>query len=128
MSRVTPLKYVAGESTNDYIMLKGMRFDALVGILPHERVSAQPIEVDLSVEVAPGEGIVDYRALYASTAAVFAHGPIDYLEEIGDQVARGALAHSARVRSAHVAVRKPQVALGGPLDYAEVVVERRADD
>ena len=115
-------------SSAERITLKSMRFQALVGILPHERTTAQPIEVDLSVELAPGDGIVDYRALYAAAADVFAHGPVDYLEEIGDRVARGALAHSARIRSARVAVRKPHVALGGPLAYAEVVVSARADD
>lgn len=115
-------------SSSEQITLKGMRFHALVGILPQERTDPQPIEIDLTVDVAPGEGIVDYRALYSLTADVFAHGPVDFLEEIGDRVARGALAHSARVRVARVAVRKPHVALGGPLAYAEVVVMRRADD
>lgn len=106
------------------ITLKAMRFHALVGILPHERTVPQPIEIDLAVVVTDGEGIVDYRALYAAAADVIAAGPIDYLEEIGDRVARGAVAHSTRVITARVAVRKPHVALGGPLDYAEVVVTR----
>lgn len=110
------------------ITLSAMRFHALVGILPHERTTTQPIEIDLRVDVADGEGIVDYRALYEAAAAVLNSGHIDFLEEIGDRVARGALAHSVRVRSARVAVRKPHVALPGPLAYAEVVVVRRADD
>lgn len=108
------------------ITLRAMRFHARVGILPHERTTSQPIEIDLRVGVADGDGIVDYRALYAAAADVIAAAPIDYLEEIGDRVARGALAVSPRVRSARVAVRKPHVALGGPLAYAEVVVERAA--
>jgi dihydroneopterin aldolase len=68
---------------------------------------------------------VDYRKLYELAATVVANGPTDYLEDIGDRIARGAL--DERVRKARVAVRKPHVALGGPLDYAEVVVERSAD-
>jgi dihydroneopterin aldolase len=110
------------------ITLSAMRFHALVGILPHERTTPQPIDVDLRVDVADGEGIVDYSALYAVVAAVFSSNHIDYLEEIGEQIARGALKHSARIRSARVAVRKPNVSLGGPLAFAEVVVVRRADD
>jgi dihydroneopterin aldolase len=110
------------------ITLSAMRFHALVGILPHERTTPQPIEVDLRVDVADGEGIVDYRTLYDIAAEAVSSGPIDFLEQIGEQVARGALEHSARVRSARVAVRKPHVALPGPLAFAEVVVERRADD
>jgi dihydroneopterin aldolase len=110
------------------ITLSAMRFHALVGILPHERTTPQPIEIDLRVGVADGEGIVDYRALYDAIAAVVNSGHIDFLEEIGDRVARAALGHSARIRAARVAVRKPHVALPGPLAYAEVVVARSADD
>lgn len=110
----------------DAITLKAMRFHARVGILPHEREAAQPIEVDLRVHVAPGADVVDYRSLYALTADVVMSGHIDYLEEIGERIATRSLAHSRRVRSVRVAVRKPHVALVGPLDYAEVVVEREA--
>jgi dihydroneopterin aldolase len=106
----------------DEITLRGMRFHALIGILPHERTVPQPLEVDLTVHVAPGEGVVDYRKLYDVAAAVISSGPTDYLEEIGDRIARGVL--DERVFHARVAVRKPHVALGGPLDYAEVVIER----
>ena len=106
------------------ITLRAMRFHALVGILPQERDTAQPIEVDLTADVADGEGIVDYRALYAVAAGVFATGRIDYLEEVGERIATGVLAHNQRIRRARIAVRKPHVALGGPLAYAEVVIER----
>src|SRR3954470_22844205 len=104
-----------------------MRFHALVGILPHERAAAQPVEEDLTVDLADGADIVDYRRLYDAASRVFAAGHIEYLEEIGDRIAGGALACSARISRARVAVRKPHVALGGPLAYAEVVVERRAN-
>ncbi len=109
------------------INLQGLYFFGLVGILPQERITPQRIEIDLGVWVGDGEGIVDYRALYDIAAAVMNAGHIDYLEEIGERIARGALAHSPRVRSARVAVRKPQVSLAGPLDYAEVVVFVSAD-
>jgi 7,8-dihydroneopterin aldolase/epimerase/oxygenase len=116
-------------SDQHVITLRAMRFHALVGILPYERTNAQPIEVDLTVRVAAGagDGVVDYRALYALVAQVVSAGPIDYLEQIADAVVMHALAHSPRVRSARAAVRKPHVALGGPLDYAEVVAEDAAD-
>jgi dihydroneopterin aldolase len=109
------------------ITLRAMRFHALVGILPHERIVAQPIEVDLRVRVSEGEGVIDYRALYDLASHVFAGGPIDFLEEIAARIADGAIRYNARVRNARVAVRKPHVGLPGPLAYAEVVVERSAD-
>ena len=110
------------------ITLRAMRFHALVGILPHERTTPQPIEIDLHVRVADGDGVVDYRELQAIAAAVMSAGPIDFLEEIGARVVHGALAHSSRIRCARAAVRKPHVALGGPLEYVEVVVERSVDE
>ena len=109
------------------ITLQAMRFHALVGILPHERTLAQPIEIDLRVRVDDGEAVVDYRALYDIVADVISSGPLDFLEQIADRIALGAIEHSSRVRAARVAVRKPHVALVGPLAYAEVVVERVAE-
>jgi 7,8-dihydroneopterin aldolase/epimerase/oxygenase len=105
------------------INLRGMRFHALVGILPHERVVPQPIVIDLSVDLLEGEGIVDYRVLYQTVADVVAAGPIEYLEQAGDLIARRTLDRNARVSRVRVALRKPHVALAGPLEYAEVVTE-----
>ena len=106
------------------ITLRAMRFHALVGILPHERTTAQPIEVDLIVTVGDGEDVVDYRRLYAAAASVIASGHIEFLEDIAERVASGAFATSGRVARARVAVRKPHVALEGPLAYAEVRIDR----
>ncbi|HTR79800.1 MAG TPA: dihydroneopterin aldolase [Gemmatimonadaceae bacterium] len=106
------------------ITLHGMRFNARVGILPRERTDAQPIDVDLTVHVARGAELVDYRDLYDRAAAVLAADPIDYLEQVGDRIANAALATSHRIQRVRVAVRKPDVSLPGPLEYAEVVVER----
>lgn len=110
------------------ITLRAMRFHALVGILPHERELAQPIEIDVTARVVDGEGIVDYRRLYDAAASVFSAGPIDFLEEIAERVATRVFADHARIAAVRVAVRKPRVALAGPLDYAEVAVDRTRDD
>jgi len=110
------------------ITLRAMRFHALVGILPHERELAQPIEIDVTARVGEGEGVVDYRRMYDATASVFAAGPVDYLEEIAERVAGRLFADHRRIASVHVAVRKPQVALGGPLAYAEVAVDITRND
>jgi 7,8-dihydroneopterin aldolase/epimerase/oxygenase len=108
------------------ITLRAMRFHGLVGILPHERDIPQPIEIDLTVTVASGEGVIDYRELYAIAANAVV-GQTSFLEGLADRIAKSALNHSARIRTARVAVRKPHVPLPGPLAFAEVVVERRAD-
>ena len=105
------------------ISLVGMRFHVRVGILPHERVHAQPLEIDVAVTRADAGGVLDYRTLYALAAQRVAQEPLDYLEDVASAIAEGALALSG-VTHARVAVRKPHVMLDGPLAYAEIVVER----
>lgn len=112
------------------VSLVGMRFHTRVGILPHEREIAQPLEVDVvatragaASHFARGD-VLDYRRVYAVVAEV-ASASVEWLEDAAESIASRLLATEslARVR---VAVRKPHVALGGPLAYAEVCVERDA--
>ena len=120
-----------------------MRFHAAVGILPHESTVPQPLEIDLTVwrraagagmpGARPGSGtgairpVVDYRELYALAASAVAGGPIDYLEDVAEQLARRVLAVDG-VQRTRIAVRKPHVALPGPLAHAEIVIERERHD
>jgi dihydroneopterin aldolase len=109
------------------ITLAGMRFHVRVGVLPHERELAQPLELDLTVHRAAGvSALLDYRTLYALTREVVEAEPLDYLETIGADVADRVLALDG-VAWVRVAVRKPHVVLGGPLDYVEIAVERARD-
>ena len=112
------------KTTLDRVTLKGMRFHTHIGVLAHEAEIAQSIEVDISVWVSAG--VVDYRELYDIAANVLGEGHIKYLEEVGQRICDRALKLSGVSRVA-TAVRKPHVALGGPLDYAEVEVERSQD-
>ncbi len=106
------------------ITLADMRFHVLVGILPHERLHPQPLHIDLTVTLVPGvPGVVDYRDLYAMVAEVVNTGDLQYLERLGDAIASRAMERQ-EISSARVGLRKPHVALDGPLSYAEVVVER----
>ena len=106
------------------VALVGMRFHACVGILPHERDVAQPLEIDLVVRHAADRAeVLDYRALYAAACATIESGPLTYLELLAEALAARALAVDG-VLWCRVAVRKPQVALGGPLAHAQVVIER----
>lgn len=110
-------------SVVDTITLKAMRFHTHIGVLQHEAEIAQSIEVDLSVQVIRTMDVVDYRDLYNMVATVLSEGHVKYLEEVVDRIAKSALAISA-VHKVNVAVRKPHVALPGPLSYAEVSIER----
>ncbi len=106
------------------VALVGMQFHVCVGVLPHEREHAQPLEVDLAVRhSADRHGVLDYRALHAATKATVEGDALMYLEPIAEALARRALEIDG-VTWCRVAVRKPHVALGAPLAYAQVVVER----
>lgn len=104
-----------------------MRFHTLVGILPREREIAQPLEVDVTAEVATQAGVsaLDYRELYELTATAAARGT-GYLETLADELADAVLALPGVVR-VEVALRKPHVPLPGPLECAEVRLVRSSE-
>ena len=104
------------------ITLADMRFHVRVGILPHERELPQPLHIDVTVQVATNAAVLDYRELYAAVRDVVSGEPLDYLETVGGNIPQRLLAMKL-VTSARVALRKPHVAIGGPLAHAEVVVE-----
>ena len=117
-------------TTSDVVTLKAMRFHARIGVLPHEAEIAQSIEVDASLWVRRSAGarltasdIVDYRRVYELVAEVVTTGHISFLEEVGERIAERAL-QLPLVDRVRIAVRKPNVALPGPLAYAEVALER----
>lgn len=113
----------------DVVTLKAMRFHARIGVLPHEAEIAQSIEVDASLWVLrsaarpTAKDIVDYRRVYDLVAEVVTQGHTNFLEEVGERIAERALALPL-VERVRIAVRKPNVALPGPLAYAEVALER----
>lgn len=110
-----------------------MRFHARIGVLPHEAEISQPIELDVAAwvdrdESAHGaEGVLDYRRLYAVVSSVVNQGHILYLEDLAAAIADQALNIDGVMRVA-INARKPHVALGGPLAYAQVTLERARDE
>jgi dihydroneopterin aldolase len=118
-----------GPPPTDIVTLKAMRFHARIGVLPHEAEIAQSIEVDASLwfrrsDTRPtAKDIVDYRRVYDLVAEVVTGGHTNFLEEVGERIADRAL-QLPLVERVRIAVRKPNVALPGPLAYAEVALER----
>lgn len=110
----------------DAITLRGMSFHTLIGVLPHEREHRQPLEIDLTVWLRREDRILDYRRIYTEVRAAVDAAELFYLEELAESIAARALAQPGVVR-ARVAVRKPHVAIGGPLRHVEVTIVRPAD-
>jgi dihydroneopterin aldolase len=123
----TPSRQTPPPTPDREITLRAMRFHALIGILDHEQTVPQPIEVDLTVRSAAAGGILDYRRLYELVDRIISAGPIDYLETAADRITRAAF-EDPRIRETRVAIRKPHVAMPGPLAYAEVVVRHSRDE
>lgn len=116
---------------SDRIVLAGMRFFGYHGALPEERVRGQEFVVDIEVEAdlaAAGRSdalgdTVDYREVYEAARVVVTGEPRQLLEAVAEEIAGRVLA-LARVDAVLVRVRKPRVALPGPLDHSAVEIRR----
>ncbi|MDH5642894.1 MAG: dihydroneopterin aldolase [Gemmatimonadota bacterium] len=121
-------------TTSDQIVLKGMRFHTLVGLLPHEEHVPQPLELDLTVwtslqavgEADSPKDLLDYRELYDIVSDVVGASHHKLLEGLCERIANRVLKLPV-VERVQVAARKPHAPIPGPLDFVEVVVERRRE-
>ena len=96
------------------VELRGLQVDALVGVLPHELDTPQPVEVDLDVHVDVGAAAasddladaVDYGAVCDAAVAVLTAGHVGLLERLAHLIAESALAVDDRIDAVEVVVRK----------------------
>ncbi|HEX2577346.1 MAG TPA: dihydroneopterin aldolase [Aquihabitans sp.] len=120
--------------TPDLIELRGLRVVGICGALPEERERAQPLEVDLDVEVdlraAGGSDAlgdtVDYGALCDAVAATVAGGTPQLLEHLAATLADAALAVDGRITSVTVSVRKLRPPVPHALGTSGVRIRRTA--
>jgi dihydroneopterin aldolase len=113
------------------IELKGLVVFGHHGYLEEERRLGQRFLVDLWVDVH-GDAVesdqiddtVDYRRLASLVREVFGGQERLLLEALAGAVAEGIVERFPTVQRTRVRVRKPEVVLDPPADYAAVVVER----
>ena len=113
------------------IELRGLVVFGRHGYLEEERRLGQRFLVDLWVDVDETaaasdriEDTVDYRRLAGLVREVFAGPERLLLEGLGGAIAEGILERFSGVDRARVRVRKPDVVVDPPVEYAAVVVER----
>ena len=120
---------------SDRVVLAGLEFLARHGVNDREKVEPQRFEVDLELEldVRPAARdddlakTVDYRGVYDTTRRVVEDNTFDLIETLAETIAREVLGANPAVDKVTVRVRKPDVELGGPLDYAGVEIRRRRE-
>jgi len=116
----------------DHIVLAGMVFLARHGVNDREKLEEQRFEVDVELgfdvrAAAAGDDLaktIDYRGVYEATRRVVEETELELIESLAEAVAGGVLGLSAAIEEVVVRVRKPDVDLGGPLDYAGVEIRR----
>jgi dihydroneopterin aldolase len=113
------------------IELMGLAVFGHHGYLEEERRLGQRFLVDLWVDVDEAaaasdriEDTVDYRRIAGLVLEVFAGQERLLLEGLAGAVADGIIERFPPVERVRVRVRKPDVVLDPPVDYAAIVVER----
>jgi dihydroneopterin aldolase len=122
----------------DRLTLRGMRFSARHGVLPHERVEPQPFEVDVVLHADLSRAsesdaladTVDYSAVHDLVGAIVTGRSFDLIEALAGAIARAVLdaTDPTLVDAVEVRVRKPEAPLDGELDTVEAALFRRRLD
>jgi 7,8-dihydroneopterin aldolase/epimerase/oxygenase len=108
-----------------------MRFMGRHGYYDHEMLTPQPFEIDveLYLNLQPAgvdddlEQSVDYGVVYGAVRQIVESTSYRLLEALAEAISHELLA-DFDVGEVNVSVRKPEVQLGGPLDYAGVEIRR----
>ena len=120
---------------SDRIVLRNVRLQGRHGYYDHELESPQPFEVDveLVLNLQPAgieddlEQSVDYARVYAVVRQIVESTSYRLLEALAEAISHELLV-GFPVDEVGVRVRKPNVQLGGPLDYAGVEIWRRISE
>ena len=120
----------------DRIFLRGMRFMACHGVLPHEREVPQPFEVDVEMGLdlrAAGESddlgdTVNYAKVYDVVSTVLTVTRKYLIEAIAEEIADDLLRDFDSLRWVRVTVHKPAAPIDGIFSDVGVTILRRRND
>ncbi len=109
-----------------------MQFQGRHGYYDHEMLTPQAFEVDIELvlNLQPAgvdddlEKSVDYGKVYQAVRQIVESTSYRLLEALAEAISHELLA-DFDVNEVTVRLRKPQVQLGGPLDYAGVEIRRQ---
>ena len=117
----------------DRIFLRGMRFMACHGVLPHEREIPQPFEVDVELGLslrAAGESdnlddSVNYAKVYHTVSSIMDGAPKQLIEALAEAIADDLLRDFDSLRWVRVTVHKPAAPIDGMFSDVGVTILRR---
>ena len=117
----------------DRIFLRGMRFMACHGVLPHEREIPQPFEVDVELGIslrAAGESdalddTVNYAKVYHTVSSIMDGAPKQLIEALAEGIADDLLRDFVSLRWVRVTVHKPAAPIDGMFSDVGVTILRR---
>ena len=117
----------------DRIFLRGMRFMACHGVLPHEREIPQPFEVDVELGLflrAAGESdalddTVNYAKVYHTVSSIMDGAPKQLIEALAEELADDLLRDFVSLRWVRVTVHKPAAPIDGMFSDVGVTILRR---
>ena len=120
----------------DRIFLRGMRFMACHGVLPHEQEVPQPFEVDVELGLslrAAGESddlddTVNYAKVYDVVSTVLTVTRKYLIEALAEEIADDLLRDFDSLRWVRVTVHKPAAPIDGIFSDVGVTILRRRKD
>jgi dihydroneopterin aldolase/2-amino-4-hydroxy-6-hydroxymethyldihydropteridine diphosphokinase len=126
----------ASQDGEDRIELRGLRATGIHGVLPEEKLRAQPFEVDLDIEMdlRPAgssdalEDTADYGAVSSAVVAVIEGPHADLLESLAQRIAEQVARLAPAATAIQVTVRKLRPPVPVQLDCAGVTIRRRRDE
>jgi dihydroneopterin aldolase len=105
--------------SDDRITLRAIRAYGRHGAVPGEREMAQPLDIDVEIEIDLSQArssdtlvdTIDYAKLHDGVVAIVRDCSFVLLERLGDEIVRAVLA-DRRVRAASVSIAKPNLLSG----------------
>jgi 7,8-dihydroneopterin aldolase/epimerase/oxygenase len=109
------------------VFVHNLALEAEIGVYPHERGRAQPLVLEIELDVTTANvhrlsETINYETIAKTAQALVAEGHVGLVETFAEQLARALMADE-RVTSARIRVEKP-LALAPATAGVEVVVVR----
>ena len=117
----------------DLIKINAIALQAICGVLPQEKLKAQPFEISLEMEVdltKAGEtdnleDTVDYGSICEAVEKLALEESFDLIERFAKRVVEETFAQDNRINAVSVSLKKLQPPVDAQLGSTEVVIYRQ---